>query len=268
MKKIVLSLSMIAVVAVVAIGATGAFFSDSETSTGNTFTAGAIDLTVASQATYNGQPDTNSTWNFKDLASGNLFFNLADVKPGDSGENTIGLNVNSNPAWSCATIAVTADDNNSCTGPEKKLDPSCSETTGVFNGDMAKTLSFVWWPDSGDNIMQPGFEYDHKFFLSGSKLKDLIDPVTHQLHLTLADSLQNFFGMTPGLPLQGNTPYYVGTAWCMGDMSIATNGTISCDGAPVTNASQTDSLKADMTFTAVQQRNNTSFRCADTFKPQ
>lgn len=45
MKKIVLSLSVIAVVAVVAVGATRAFFSDTETSTGNIFTAGTIDIT-------------------------------------------------------------------------------------------------------------------------------------------------------------------------------------------------------------------------------
>ena len=58
MKKILLSMSMIAVVAVVAIGATGAFFSDTETSTGNTFTAGAIDLTVDSEQHYNNLVDT------------------------------------------------------------------------------------------------------------------------------------------------------------------------------------------------------------------
>jgi predicted ribosomally synthesized peptide with SipW-like signal peptide len=266
MKKILLSLSMITVVAVVVIGATGAFFSDTETSTGNTFTAGAIDLKVGSQATYNGVPANYGNWQPTDLLN-QLFFDLTDVKPGDNGENTISLNVNSNPAWSCATIAVTADDDVSCTEPELTDDPSCSTETGQFNGDMASNLSFVWWPDNGDNIMQPGFEYDHKFFLSGSKLKDLLD-TNHQLHLTLADSLQNFFGMTAGSPLEGNTTYSVGTAWCMGNMSIADTGVITCDGAPVNNGSQTDSLKADITFSAVQQRNNTAFRCVDTYKPQ
>lgn len=44
MKKILLSLFAISVVSVVAIGATTAYFSDKEESTGNTFTAGTIDL--------------------------------------------------------------------------------------------------------------------------------------------------------------------------------------------------------------------------------
>ena len=46
MKKILLSLSVVAAVAVVVVGATTAFFSDTETSTGNTFTAGELDLLV------------------------------------------------------------------------------------------------------------------------------------------------------------------------------------------------------------------------------
>ena len=45
-KKILISLSVIAVVAVIGIGGTIAYFNDTETSTGNIFTAGSIDLKV------------------------------------------------------------------------------------------------------------------------------------------------------------------------------------------------------------------------------
>ena len=54
MKRILLSLGMIVFVGGVVAGATGAFFSDTETSTGNTFAAGEIDLTVDSTAHYAG----------------------------------------------------------------------------------------------------------------------------------------------------------------------------------------------------------------------
>jgi spore coat-associated protein N len=67
MKKIILSLSAIALVAVVAVSATTALFSDTETSTGNTISAGTLDLSV------NGENPVTSK------------FTLADVKPGDSG---------------------------------------------------------------------------------------------------------------------------------------------------------------------------------------
>jgi predicted ribosomally synthesized peptide with SipW-like signal peptide len=54
-KRIVLALGMIVVVAAIVISGTGAFFSDSETSANNVFTAGSIDLTVDhTMQTYNG----------------------------------------------------------------------------------------------------------------------------------------------------------------------------------------------------------------------
>ncbi len=99
MKKILISVSIIAGVAAIVVGATTAFFSDTETSTGNTFTAGAIDLTVDSQASYNGQSVAEATWTATDLGAEHKFFNFADVKPGDSGENTISLHVNDKDAW-------------------------------------------------------------------------------------------------------------------------------------------------------------------------
>ena len=69
MKKVLISLSIIAAAAAIIIGGTTAFFSDTETSIGNTFTAGAIDLKVDSNASYNGQSVAGSTWALKDLAN-------------------------------------------------------------------------------------------------------------------------------------------------------------------------------------------------------
>ena len=60
-KRILLSLGMIVFVAVAAIGATGAFFSDTETSTGNTFTADAIDLGIDNHSYYNGVLNASTT---------------------------------------------------------------------------------------------------------------------------------------------------------------------------------------------------------------
>ena len=49
MKRILVSLSIIGVVGAIAIGGTIAYFSDVETSTGNTFSAGTLDLIVNSE---------------------------------------------------------------------------------------------------------------------------------------------------------------------------------------------------------------------------
>ena len=52
MKKIYLSLVVVVAATAVVVGATTAFFSDTETSTGNVFTAGSIDLKVDSDCHY------------------------------------------------------------------------------------------------------------------------------------------------------------------------------------------------------------------------
>lgn len=52
--RILMSAAMIVFVGALVIGGTGAFFSDEETSTGNVFTAGALDLKIDSVQHYNG----------------------------------------------------------------------------------------------------------------------------------------------------------------------------------------------------------------------
>jgi len=62
MKKILSSLGMIVFVGAVVVGGTGAFFSDTETSTTNVFTAGAIDLKVDSVGHVNGLVCFEKAW--------------------------------------------------------------------------------------------------------------------------------------------------------------------------------------------------------------
>src|SRR3989344_149586 len=179
MKKILLSLSMIAVVGVVVLGATGAFFSDTETSTGNTFTAGAIDLQVDNHAWYNGLECTDygnlegyftwqgdagggpylesllgdqceSSWELSDL-DGHLFFNFEDLKPGDWEEDTISLHVNNNDAWMCSTLAITSNDDKSSTEPELEENGETENGDSLWDGELAGALNFIFWADDGDN---------------------------------------------------------------------------------------------------------------------
>lgn len=76
MRKILVSLSIIAVVGAIAIGGTIAYFSDVETSTGNTFSAGTLDLQIRDQNEGFGNGVT-ATW----IAS--------DVKPGWEDDFTV-----------------------------------------------------------------------------------------------------------------------------------------------------------------------------------
>ena len=72
MKKILISLSIIAVVAVLVIGGAFAYFQDVETSTGNTFSAGTLDLQIRDQDESYGDGVT-ATWKAEDVKPGNEY---------------------------------------------------------------------------------------------------------------------------------------------------------------------------------------------------
>ena len=284
MKKILLSISVLAFVGAVVAGATGAFFSDTETSTGNTFTAGAIDLKIDNTSFYlqnpNGTmiPSPGTTWTLKDLVAGtDFFFNFTDLKPGDIGEDTISLHVTNNPAWACVDVNITKNDDMDCTEPELTDDPTCQPTpndTNLFDGELASELNFIFWNDDGDNV----FEQEEKEIMRGPASNVLGSGVAW----TLADAQTNNLGGDDGDPIDGSKTYYIGKAWCYGDIDdspLAQNGPfdpnnpngpdvrgpgVSCTGGNViSNASQSDSLMADISFYAVQSRNNAGFLCSN-----
>lgn len=222
MKKIILSLGVIAIVAVGAIGATRSFFSDTETSTGNTFTAGAIDLKIDSHATYNNQEVAGSTWAVeKDLVTGDKFFNFSDIKPGDVGENTISLHVINNDAYVCATVSNLTDNENGINEPESSVDTTPS------TGELSSTMLWKVWKDDGDNIWETG---------------ETVLAEGHPTNGTLA-----LYDSTTGAPLSASGTGYLGVSWTLPSASG--------------NETQTDSMTGDISFQVVQSRNNTGFVC-------
>ncbi len=284
-RKIIMSLGVVVFVAALSWGATGAFFSDSETSTGNTFTAGAIDLTVDSQQHYNNmvctlvgetytwQPEVgftpgvghypatgtpcDGTWEMTNLGPTHKFFNFADVKPGDEGENTISLHIDSNPAWACADVTLTKNDDVSTVDPETDAGDVAEDLNNNFDGELAQNLWFVAWPDVastsggviGDNIWQ-GQALEPLYFAPGPAFNVLNGTTT----LALADS------STLNGPLPGGATTYVGLAWCAGTMTVVGN-TLQCDGATMGNVAQTDSMVGNVTVRVEQHRNNPNFLC-------
>src|SRR3990167_9541002 len=150
-RKILMSLGVLVFVVALSLGVTGAFFSDTETSTGNTFTAGDIDLQIDNESyvtdnstgTLVASPETS--WELKDLVPGeDHFFDFDDLKPGDVGEDTISIHVGSNDAWMCAAAQITSDLDNSITDPEQTDEAgNCVVETDGTNGDLASQLNFM-----------------------------------------------------------------------------------------------------------------------------
>lgn len=291
-KRILVSLSVIGAVAAVAVGGTIAYFSDTETSTGNTFTAGSLDLKVDSECHYwnitgfdgndpiyteveNGCEDGEGvefgSWSETDLGV-EKFFNFADIKPGDKGEDTISLHVYDNDAWGRITMALDGDEDNSCTEPEEESgDLTCGEGQ---DGELLEAMLpyFSMWLDQGsipgfqnggaagirdleegDNIWQeddePSISVQGETMLSSvlasAYENGCITGEREPLEGVSSDGHDDY-GPCHGLARDGrmvaSTTYYVGLAWEL----------------PYTvgNEVQTDSLSGDITFEVEQHRNN------------
>jgi len=223
--KILASLMVIGLVASAIGMGTYAYFSDTETSTGNTFTAGSIDLKIDLDR------DGQGIWDLKDLGAGDKFFDYSDIKPGDSGELTVSLHVYNNDAWACFYIKPTTDSDNSCTEPESEEETDCTDTG---DGELDNYLMFRIWEDDGDNI------YENEEILltycgsTGSEwcyLSD-IDPNGE---------------VWPLGKLTASTTYYFGIEW---KLPWETG-----------NEVQTDKWSADVWFYVEQAKNNENFVC-------
>ena len=280
MKKVFSSLLLLAVLVGGVIYGTTAFFSDTETAIANTFTAGGLDLQIDSTAHYNGMicvgdvwipeefvtegevqdfdqnqyniehpiqypkagDSCSGSWKFTNLSQ-EKFFNLADIKPGDTGENTISLHVDNNDAWACMELSNVQNFENEINEPESLVD----DTPEGELGDKVMAFS---WRDNGDNIFEVGEE---PIFGPQS-----INASFNQVY-TLADS-------GTGAPLPGSDDLqvasYVGLQWCAGTMSVNLDtGEISCLVSGMGNETQTDGLTADISFNIEQARNNPNFEC-------
>jgi len=87
-----------------------------------------------------------------------------------------------------------------------------------------------------------------------------------QTYTLAAPGYDNVFTGNYEEPLEGSTTYYIGKAWCFGEMNEEAfygEGIIDCDGYWVGNEAQTDSLTGDIIFYAEQERNNSEFVCPD-----
>lgn len=272
MKRILISILTIGLVGGAGFAVTRAFFSDTEVSAGNTFTAGELDLKIDNTSYLNGQAYLGSTWALADLDDNNgpaagkyLFFNFNDLKPDDEGEDTISLHV-ANDAYACMSIAKTEDDDETCTEPELADDPTCNEEdTDLLDGELGGLLNFIFWNDDGDNVLE-----DNETVFKQGTAASLFDGTTW----TLADSASNIWTGVAG-PIPAGQTYNIGKSWCFGTLTpnpvaagqgvspIIGSG-VNCDGTVLNNASQTDKFMANIEFTAVQSRSNPNFLCTPT----
>lgn len=291
-----MNLSRIALGLILIVGASGAvatgtsaFFSDTESSIGNIFTAGELDLLVDNESYFTNTAgnliySTTTSWGPANLNDGvvtlHKFFDFNDLKPDDIGEDTISLHVQ-NDAYACMNVTLTSNDDNSCNEPENADDPTCAEPDAdEWDGELAQSLEMFWWADDGDNVYEVG---EVGFSDGVQSLYDLA--TTTPFSVALADSLGSIW--PDNGPIPADEARYIGKVWCFGDLAEdpedqdglgdtgtpgdddSTNGPLqrgtgfTCDGESLNNAAQTDEATLDVEFTAVQARNNDDFVCEE-----
>jgi Ca-activated chloride channel family protein len=222
-KRILISLSVIGAVAAIAVGGTIAYFSDVETSTGNTFTAGRLDLIVD----INGRVVNPLN---------EPIFSVTDMKPGDSGEKTISLTVDNNPSCGFVSFNLTSDLDNTCTEPEAAEEgvgcplPENAPTEGELNDNVVWSI----WSDMGTALPQvPECANVHPG-------DNVYSPLCGDVQLTSGNLVGSYSWSIGELPVTPNQQYY-GIKWELP--------------STVTNIAQSDSFTADMILSAQQKRN-------------
>jgi len=221
-KKILLSLSVIAAVAAVAVGGTIAYFSDTETSTGNTFTAGTIDIAV----------DNMNPWSHS--------YALEDMKPGYTDyinfevENTAN---DANPVNVYKSIKVTNEE----TGAQSE--PECTEEVGTWD-NTTKTCTGM---TAQNNNLSAAIVYDlyvEVYNATGTK-------VWWQAIYVGADghTLDNVYGTAGTYGPNGSTTLYLGMIPAGGTMKVKQSYHLD---SSVTNWAQGDKMTFDINLTAQQ----------------
>lgn len=146
MRKIIASLTLITAVLSIATGATRAYFSDTETSTGNTFSSGTLDLNI-------------------DGGDENVVkFNVTGMKPGSQNIGTWRFkNVGSiNGYLDLQNISV-SNEENECTEAEVEAgDESCEDEGDGELQDLVSLSKLFWdtncdgWVGTGETTVYDG----------------------------------------------------------------------------------------------------------------
>jgi predicted ribosomally synthesized peptide with SipW-like signal peptide len=235
---------------------TVAYFSDIEKSTGNTFTAGKIDLKVDLDR------DGQHIWDLKNLVPAtDKFFTYTDVKPGDDGEMTISLHVYDNPANLCFYITPNLDSDNGCNEPELKAETDCGAhitPRTVDDGELDDYLMYRIWKDDG---ITAGWQCPENGPHCAADLEE--GDNIHQIR-------EEFLTYCGDTNLPGpewcllNDINKAGEVWDLGDLTASETNYIGVQwDLPIAtgNIAQSDSWGADVAFYVGQTRNNGAFTC-------
>jgi predicted ribosomally synthesized peptide with SipW-like signal peptide len=255
MRTILFSLMVIGIASTLLGTGTLSYFSDTEISYDNSFTAGTIDMLIDCHSThYQFWPGEGNVlveepiiFGEKDLVQGDRIFNWHDIKPGDFGEATISIHVYDNDAWGWMRVTNAMETGGILSEPEFN-ELGVGETD---DGELSQNMMIMIWVDEGAH---DGFGNDPVEWNCDEKCptcdcdggegdniwQDDYEPVIFE------GTMYDFIYGDPILftqnVMEACVTYYIGWAW-----SIPVE---------VGNIIQGDTLVFDIEFYAEQYRNN------------
>jgi predicted ribosomally synthesized peptide with SipW-like signal peptide len=146
-RKIIASLLVIGVVGAFATGSTFALFNDTETSSENTFRAGAFDIQIDYTEMYNGEMvgEQDAVDNPEPI------FQISDVKPGDQGETNVSIHNEGNPALASMTLEDIQEAENGCAEPESVAENGGCGTDAELDENLQLTIT-----ENNGNVVYSG----------------------------------------------------------------------------------------------------------------
>ncbi len=250
--RLAIAVAAIAIVATAGFLSTRAFFSDTETSAGNVFAAGSLDLMVGIYAPQSLWPDVAPRNN-----NNQQLFAINNIMPGEKGEGYFRL-LSTEDSWACMSAELTATPDNTRLSQEE----SAGDTTPNI-GELQDYMQIaVWETNAGNNdgLVGPN-EVDTL------KIMSLAD-FTNGEFVALQDSVDG------DNPLVDGTEYQHEFAYCLGEFVgtpgnmasyVDSNNELTCDGGAYgseMNRAQTDGVELLMSFYAEQSTNNANFICS------
>lgn len=252
-KRVLFSLGTIALVGVLAVAGTNAFFSDTETSTGNTFTAGSIDLSLG--GLFLSDNNGNSSFALDPDNNGRALYNFTDLKPGDIGGGSFNLKVSSNDAYVCAKSSITSTPENGIIDPES----DAGDTTGGSNGgELQNYVQFATFDDENGNGIFDGGEPLNVNQFGGDSNGFTATEIAAAGWVPVAQTVDFPNSWLVELFLPTGVEHSAGILYCFGNFDL--NGDCT---APIgdQNDAMTDQMIGSIEFYAVQTRNNDGFTC-------
>jgi predicted ribosomally synthesized peptide with SipW-like signal peptide len=221
MTKIVKSVGVIVFVGAVVAGATGAFFSDTETSIGNVFTAGSVslDLQNISHVYKDGQSGDPTGFSINNPQPGTgPSFTFTDLKPLDWGTITGTLKNGANDAFVCAKVTAVSPNPAASAFGNMLSFRTGTGPGGTFNQIIGTVPAGVWF-----------------------------SPTPPASNLA---ALPMIAGSNAPVPLQYCFGKFEQNGGCVIDPLVSDY-----------NVAQNKSLSVSLEYYAVQQRNNEGFSC-------